>query len=116
MAVIFLITAHYPNTCARLIQRNIPSSGTKFFVAPPLFDCADGPADPSSIVMAVGSIVSSGWVQNKEQIDEIKHKTKSNFLGATILFKLGVPIEPPSRSGSLSSNESTPQEKVYSVL
>jgi len=64
----------------------------------------------------MAAIITSGWVQNTEQIDEIKRKTMSNFLGATILSKLGVPIEPPSRSGTLSSNESTPREKVYSVL
>jgi len=64
----------------------------------------------------MAAIITSGWVQNTEQIDEIKRKTMSNFLGATILSKLGVPIEPLSRSGTLSSNESTPREKVYSVL
>jgi len=60
--------------------------------------------------MALGSI------GNNKPIEEIKLKTNSNFVGASILSKLGVPIEAPSRPRSLSSNESTQQEKVYSVL
>jgi len=66
--------------------------------------------------MALSSIMSFGSVQDHEPIDEIKVKTKSNIVGAFILSRLDVPIEAPSRSGSLSSNESTQQEKVYSVL
>ena len=77
-----------------------------------LFNRADDLATIFSILVAAGHIQPD----ESSPLDEIMLKTQSNMYGATILSMLGVPLELPSRSASISSNESTQQARVYTVL
>lgn len=86
-------------------------SGQHIFVRP-CFDRADDLANAESIMAAVINFPEDEMLS----LTEIRHKSKSNLVGAVILSKLGVHLEPSSRSGSISSIESNQRSIVYAVL